>query len=228
MNLRMEKKLNKKVIIIGGEGNGGVIASCIEDNRRRFNNLEWIVVGFVNDFEKEVCGYPVLGGTDDVKHLLKNEDFFFMWGIHMIGRNVLTERLFRKVNIPIDRFATIVHNTAFVSDSAVLEPGVFIMSNCYVGPQAHIGLCSLMMANSIIGHNTTVGSLCHFSVGSITSSYVTIGLCSDVTLGAKVIEKRKVGDFAVAGANSLVTKDIPDYEIHIGSPAKFYKNVSND
>ena len=39
--------MNKKVIIIGGEGNGGVIAACIEDNRKRFGDLEWQVAGFV-------------------------------------------------------------------------------------------------------------------------------------------------------------------------------------
>ncbi len=220
--------MNKKVIIIGGEGNGGVIAACIEDNRKRFNDLEWEVVGFVNDYEKEVCGYPVLCGTDGVQDLLKNPDYYFMWGIHMIGRNILTEKVFRKLNIPKNRFATIVHKTAFVANNAILEPGVFVMSNCYIGPQAHIGQCSLMMANSLIGHNTTVGPLCHFSVGSITSSYITIGKCSDVTLGARVLEKRKIGDFAVAGASSLVTHDIPDYEIHVGAPAKFLKRVRED
>ena len=48
--------MNKKVIIIGGEGNGGVIAACIEDNRRRFGDPEWEVAGFVNDYETQVCG----------------------------------------------------------------------------------------------------------------------------------------------------------------------------
>ena len=220
--------MSKKVIIIGGEGNGGVIAACIEDNRKRFNDLEWEVAGFVNDYEKQVCGYPVLGGTGDVQKLLENPEYHFMWGIHMIGRNILTEKVFRKVNIPKERFAKIIHKTAFVAESAVLEPGVFVMSNCYIGPQSHIGQCTLMMANSLIGHNTNVGPLCHFSVGSITSSYITIGLCSDVTLGAKVLEKRKISNFAVAGAASLVTHDIPDYEIHVGSPAKFLKRVRED
>ena len=186
------------------------------------------MAGFVNDYETQVCGYPVLGRTDDVGKLLENPEYHFMWGIHMIGRNILTEKTFRRVNIPRERFATIVHKTAFVADSAILEPGAFVMSNCYVGAQARIGQCSLMMANSLVGHNTTVGPLCHFSVGSITSSYITIGLCSDVTLGAKVIEKVKIGNFAVAGAGSLVTRDIPDYEIHVGTPARFMKRVRED
>lgn len=221
--------MNKKVLIIGGEGNGGVVASCIEDNRNRFNDYEWEVAGFINDYEigKKINGYDVVGGTNDIDKFLK-EDYYFMYAIHMIGRNVKSEEVFLKMNIPKERFATVVHKTAFVADNAILDPGVFIMSNCYIGPAAKIGMCCLIMANSMIGHNTTVGPLCHFSVGSITSSYVEIGRVSDVTLGARVLEKRKIGNYAVAGASSLVTRDIPDYEIHIGSPAKFYKRVKED
>ena len=221
--------MNKKVIIIGGEGNGGVIAACIEDNRKRFEDYEWEVAGFLNDFEKgkTINGYPVLGGTDDAKIFLKDE-FYFMYAIHMIGRNIKSEEVYNKMNIPVDRFATIIHKTAFVADNAQIEPGVLIMSNCYIGPSAKIGHCSLVMANALIGHNTTVGPLCHFSIGSITSSYVTLGRVSDVALGAIVLEKRKIGDYAVVGANSLVTKDIPDYEIYIGSPAGFLKRVRED
>jgi sugar O-acyltransferase (sialic acid O-acetyltransferase NeuD family) len=220
---------NKKVIIIGGEGNGGVVASCIEDNRKRFGDMEWEIAGFLNDFEKgnKISGYPVLGGTDEIDKFLK-EDYYFVFAIHMIGRNVKSEEVFLSMNIPEHKLATIVHKTAFIADNAVLEPGVFVMSNSYVGPSAHIGKCTLIMANALIGHNTTVGHCCHFSVGSITSSYVKIGKFSDVTLGARVIEKVTLGDYAVAGASALVTKDIPDYEIHVGTPAKFMKRVRND
>lgn len=221
--------MSKKVIIIGGEGNGGVVASLIEDNRARYGDLEFEVAGFLNDFEKgkKINEYPVLGGTDEIKKFLE-EDYFFIYAIHMIGRNVLTEHVFDKMNIPAERFATVVHKSAFVANNAILEPGVVIMSNTYIGPKAHIGSCSLVLANSLIGHNTKIGKLCHFSVGSITSSYIEIGKASDVTLGARVLEKRKIGNYAVAGAHSLVTKDIPDYEIHIGTPAKFLKKVRMD
>lgn len=221
--------MSKRVIIIGGEGNGGVVASCIEDNRKRFNDLEYEVAGFLNDFEKgkNINNYPVIGGTDEAVKFVE-DDYYFVYAIHMIGRNILTEQVFNKLEVPKERYATIVHKTAFVADNAMLEPGVFVMSNCYVGPSAYIGQCSLLMANSLVGHNTKVGKLCHFSVGSITSSYVNIGNASDVTLGAKVLEKRKIGNYAVAGANSLITHDIPDKEIHVGSPAKFLKYVRED
>jgi sugar O-acyltransferase (sialic acid O-acetyltransferase NeuD family) len=221
--------MNKKVIIIGGEGNGGIVAACIEDNRKKFNALEWEVAGFLNDFEKgkTINGYPVLGGTNDISRFLEG-DFYFVYAIHMIGRNVRSEEVFNKMKIPMDRLATIIHKSAFVADSVTVEPGVFIMANCYVGPMTKLGHCTLMMAGSMVGHHTTIGPLCHLSLGSITGSYITIGKVSDVAMGARVLERRKIGDYAVAGANSLITGDIPDYEIHVGSPAKFLKKVRFD
>lgn len=221
---------SKKVIIIGGEGNGGVVAACIEDNRKRFGDLEWEVMGFLNDYEKgnTINGYPVLGGTDEAERYIGDETCYFMYAIHMIGRNYKSEQVFNDMNIPENRFATIIHKSAFVADNAKLHPGVMVMSNSYIGPKAEIGTCSLIMANALIGHNTSTGKLCHFSVGSVTSSYVTIGDVADVTLGARVLEKRSVGNYAVAGAASLVTKDIPDGEIHVGTPARFLKKVSKE
>lgn len=116
--------------------------------------------------------------------------------------------------------------TTFLNQDTSVLTGVFVMSNCYVGPSAHIGLCCMLMANSLVAHDTRVGPLCHFSAGSITGSYNTIGKCSSIAYGTVVLEKKNIGNFAVAGASSLVTKDIPDGEIHIGIPARFMKKVA--
>lgn len=220
--------MNKKVIIIGGEGNGGVIAACIEDNRSRFGDFEWEIAGFLNDFEQEVCGYSVVGKLTDIKHFVETTDYYFSWGIHLVGRNVETERLFRKAGIPDDRLATIVHKSAFVAASAVLEPGAFVMANSYVGPGAHIGKASLIMANCSIGHNISMGPLCHCSVGAIMTGYSQLGICADLAVGSTLLAYKVVGNFAMLGAASLATHDIPDYEIHVGSPAKFLKRIKED
>lgn len=220
--------MNKKVIIIGGEGNGGVIASCIEDNRNRYKDYEWEIAGFINDFVTKVDGYPVIGKMSDIQSFLKNTDYYFIWAIHLVARNYKTMELFRNANIPDNRLATIVHKTAFIGKDAVIEPGAFIMYNTYIGPQAHIGRCSLIMANCSIGHDTVIGSLCHCSVSTIMTGYSKLGMCADLGVGACLLAYKTVGDYGMLGALSLGTKDIPEGEIWVGSPASKLKQMPKD
>lgn len=220
--------INKKLIIVGGEGNGGVIAACVEDNRNRYNDLEWDVVGFINDYEDTICGYPVLGRLCDIPTFLQNSDYNFIWAIHLVARNYKTVELFQMANIPDNRLATVIHQSAFVASSVKLEPGVFIMSNCYIGPNTHIGKCSLIMANCSIAHNVTMGPLCHCSIGSIMTGYSSLGFCADMAIGASCLAHIHVGDYAMVGASSLATHDIPDSEIHVGTPARFLKKMPID
>lgn len=218
----------KKVIIVGGEGNGGVIAACIEDNRKHNPDYEWIVGGFVNDYETEICGYPVVGKLSDIPTLLLDKSNYFMWAIHLVGRNVVNAQLFKRAAIPIDRFATIVHYSAFIGTGVVLSPGSFVMCHTYVGPQAKIGVCSLIMANCSIGHNIVIEDLCHCSVGSVMTGYSKLSYCSDLAVGSVLLAYKVVGKYAMLGAASTATHDIPDYEIHVGTPARFLKKMPID
>lgn len=219
---------SKKVVIIGGEGNGGVIASCIEDNRNRYDDYEWEVAGFINDFEKEVDGFPVIGKIEDIPHLLESTDYFFSWAIHLVGRNYKTASMFEALNIPEDRLATIVHKSAFIGKGATLCPGAFIMYNSYIGPNAHIGKCSLVMANCSIGHDTYIDDICHCSVGAIMTGYSKLEYCSDLAVGATLIAYKVVGKYSMVAANALGTHDVPEGEIWAGTPAKLLKPMSKD
>ena len=218
----------KKVVIIGGEGNGGVVASCIEDNRNRYGDTEWEVVGFINDFEDEVGGYPVIGKLADIPRLLAETDYYFCWAIHLVGRSVKTMEMFREANIPDERLATIIHKSAFIGSQTEIGPGCFVMAGSYVGPLTKLGKCTLIMANCSIGHNVTTGPLCHCSVGTIMTGYSSLGVCADMAIGAACLAYVKVGDYAMVGARALATKDVPAKEIHVGTPAKYLKMVRED
>ena len=220
--------MSKKLVVMGGEGNGGVIVSCVEDNIRRFGNNEYHMHGWLNDLKAvgdDINGYPVLGPLSCSRDLLKDPDIVFMWAVHVIGRGPMRERLFKDLELPAERFATIVHGSAFVAPNTVLEPGAFVMANSYVGPATRIGQCTLVMANCVIGHNDDIGPFNHISAGAIVSSYVKTGKFVDICLGTKVIEKLTLGDYCVAGAAALVLKDIPAKEVHVGSPAKFSRLI---
>lgn len=212
------------IVILGGEGNGGVVASVIESGDLR-GDEKFRVVGFLNDFEKEeIAGYPVLGRLQDWHKL--HEKVRFVWAIHPIGNNLEIEKAMRKVTIPQSRFSSIIHSDVFIAPTAQLGTGVFVMKGGYIGPRSVIGDHSMLMANVNFGHDSRCGKCCHFSVGSIVSSYVVIGDFSDVTLGARVLEKVKIGNFAVVGSCALATKDVGDGEVVIGVPARYKRHIN--
>lgn len=217
----------KKLVIIGGEGHGTVITSCIRDNEKYYGKKEWEILGFLNDFESTIGSYKVLGKLNEVDKFIE-QDCYFAWGIHLIGRNPLTKKLYDEIKIPEDRLATIIHHSAFIAEDVVLEPGTFVMANSYIGARTHLGVGTMVKANSCIGHDVVAGPLCHFAMGSITGSFTHLGICADVAIGATTLEYIQIGDYAMAGATSLVTHNIPSLEIHVGTPAKFLKKIKID
>lgn len=215
----------KKLVILGGEGNGGVVAACVEDMSRKCPGSEYEIAGFLNDYhDGTICGYPVLGKIDSAKDWAE-KGYMLSYAIHPIGHGSLRVELFDKLGIPDSSLATIVHPSAFVASSAVLEPGVFVMANCYIGPQTKLSKSAFVMANSVVGHNDSIGPFCHLSAGSVVSSYVSIGKASDICLAASVLEKVSIGDYCVIGAKSLLTKSTGDSEMYIGVPAKLHRNI---
>ena len=217
----------KKILILGGEGNGGVIAACIKDMHDNFGYEDLNFCGFLND-EIEIGTiineYPVMGKTNEVKKFIK-EGYYFVFAIHPIGRGDVRIKLFNKLNIPKEKLLTIVHPSSFVGYNTILKPGVVVMPNCYIGTATIIGDSTLVMANSIIGHNDNIGRLCHFSASSVVGALITIGDASDIALNATVIEKVNIGTCSVVGAGALVRKDIGNYEVHVGNPARLLKKL---
>ncbi|SMG51802.1 PglD-related sugar-binding protein [Dethiosulfovibrio salsuginis] len=216
--------MQKKLLIIGGEGNGGVVASCIEDMTHRYDVNEWHIAGFINDYTDSVLEYPVVGKTDDIARFV-NEGFFFSFAVHPIEKGLVRDRLFKKMTIPERQLATIVHPSSFIAQTATISSGAFIMSGCYIGHHTSIGKSAFIKANCSVFHHSKVGDLAHIVNGSTIGSYTEVGRASDVCMASTVLTKVKIGDFSVLGAKSLATRDIADREVHVGTPAKYFRHV---
>ena len=131
----------KKVLILGGEGNGSVIGFALQDAfARKASDLEF--TGYVNDRDnaKEIEGYPVVGGLKDIPDLIR-QGYYFISAIGKIG--VMKERieLMETLGIPDESFATFVHPSAYVAPAAELGPGCVIMPNASIPAGAKIGKC---------------------------------------------------------------------------------------
>ena len=54
---------------------------------------------------------------------------------------------------------------------------------------------------------------------------VSIGYGSYIGINAVIVGNVKIGKHCVIGANSVVTKDVPDYCVAVGSPARVIKRM---
>lgn len=177
----------KRVLIIGGNGHGSIVTSCIKDNKTCDPTYDVDVVGFLNDFETHIDQYPVVGRLDDVPKFVE-QGYYFVWAIHLIGKNKQTKALFEKIHIPRERLLTIIHHSAFISEYVTLAPGCLVMPHAFIGSRVHLGKCTMVKANACIGHDVESSSLCHFALNSTTGAYSKIGTCSDIAIESVVLE----------------------------------------
>ena len=86
--------------------------------------------------------------------------------------------------------------------------------------------------NIVIGEKTVIGDDCiiyhDVTFGQNKGLYPVIGNEVIIYTGAKIIGGITVGNNVVIGANSVVTKNVPDNAIVAGAPAKIIRNKQNN
>ena len=214
----------RRVAILGGLGNGAIVAAAIE-HARRSGATDLQVAGFLNDrtpVGEQIDLFPVIGRVEDAKRLL-DEGYWFINTILRIDGNRERIAMFESLGIPDDRLATFVHPMAYVAPTVQLGPGCVVMPNVSMSPGTRLGKNCFMMVGSMMGHDNVVGDYCHIAAQAAVGSYLHIGRGVHIGLNATVIENLTIGDYATLGAGAVLTKNIPDREIWAGNPAKFLR-----
>lgn len=217
--------MSKKVLILGGEGNGGVIANAIKDaNNRGYKEYE--VVGYLNDrYEKGtiIDSFPVVGNIrEDIKTYIE-KGFYFINAILRIDNQ--EERLcyFNSLGIPDNQLATFVHPTAYVAPNVKLGPGCVIMPLAAISSNTIFGRCCIVMVAATIGHDNKIGDFCHIAAQACVGAVLQIGKGVHIGLNATIRENLIIGNCSTIGMGTVLTKNVGEKEIWIGNPAKFLR-----
>lgn len=119
-----------------------------------------------------------------------------------------------------------------------IEKGAVFSSRVTLGDNSGIGIRASISGDTHIGSNVMMGPDCIIYTRNHAFSRTDIPMCeqgfqeekpvfiaNDVWIGGRVIilPGVKIGTGAIIGAGSVVTKDVPDYAIVGGNPAKVLK-----
>lgn len=125
-----------------------------------------------------------------------------------------------------------------VNMTANIESGVIMRQSnignyVYIGPRASVLWADIGNYSCIAG-GVGIGGMNHeykrhYSINPLLNPFChmdeRIHIGRDVWIGSKcvILQGVTIGDGAIVGAGSVVTKDVPENTIVVGVPAKFYR-----
>ena len=172
-------------------------------------------IGFVDPAQSSsrVEGLPVVSSLLEVD--LSEVDVALGIG-HNFAREQATVELLEKY--PAARLPVIVHRTAWVSPSAVLDAGTVVMAQASVGPFATTGRGALLNTAASLDHESQLGDFASLGPGAHTGGKVIIGARTMVGLNAGILQGISIGADTLIGGQSLVRTDIPAGTVAFGVP----------
>jgi len=214
----------KKLIILGA---GGTAFDLI-DIAHAMNKIAptWEIIGYLDDNlnlqDKIIYGYPVLGIIPDSRNF---PDAYFASSIGDAYRPRLRKLVREKVPFPNDRFASLIHPTAIISETAQVDPGAIIYGNVTISSMVKVGHDVFLCGNTFLGHECVIGDHSVLSVGNFLASDVHIGDCCYLGVGVMIRHQITVGQNCLIGMGTKVVKDVPSQTKLINKLDNIYTNL---
>jgi sugar O-acyltransferase (sialic acid O-acetyltransferase NeuD family) len=115
---------------------------------------------------------------------------------------------------------SLVHPTATVAPTAILDKGVLLSAGCIVQPFVSVGAHAIINTGATVDHDSTVGTCAHIAPGVHLAGNVQVGEGAFLGVGAVVIPGIAIGRDAIVGAGSVVIHDVPNGDRVAGNPAR--------
>lgn len=215
----------KKIIILGGRGDGESLVSFLYDLQESGRDVA--PIGFLNDSEEDsIMGLPVLGKIDEVSKFFM-KDIYFMSALLSLNKNYDRANKIRRLSIFLERYFTIIHPSATVSKFSSIGYGTLIGPHVNIMPNVVVGNHSSLRATVNIGHDSIVDDYVYIGPHCTVSGKASIGIGAYLSLGISVGTGVSIGKYSTVGLGSVVLEDIPEFKLAYGCPAKIIRDTQN-
>lgn len=120
----------------------------------------------------------------------------------------------------------LLHPSAFIDPSASLGSGCQVMPRAVVHKFVAIGDDVIINTAAVVDHECTIGDGAHIMGGAAIAGRVNVGRFASIGTNATVLPDIRIGEGAYIGAGAVVTRDVPDWTIVAGSPARALREYS--
>jgi len=208
----------KKILIIGSGGFAKEVAFLIEDINK--SKQEWDFLGYI-DQSAEI-------GSQNGKYKVYEHDDWLMkidFEIHVvfgIGNPQTVKKVHEKLSMNTNiKFPNLVHPNV-IGDWERIKTGqgnIICAGNIFT-TDIEFGSFNIFNLDCTIGHDTMIGNFNVFNPSVNLSGGLNIADECLIGTGAQILQYKKIVSQAIVGAGAVVTKDLLEPGIYVGSPAK--------
>lgn len=204
---------NKPLLIIGGGGHAAALAEILIKQEKR-------IIGVVSP---ELTAGNILFENielflnDDDILKFRPEDILLVNGIGSMPYKSLREDVYNRFKKQGYEFATVIADSALVSDYSTLKCGVQVMNNCVVNIGSKVGENTIINTSTSIDHDCIIGAHCHLAPGTTLSGQVVIENNVHVATGVNIINNITIGHNTIIGVGANIIKAIPANSIVYGA-----------
>ncbi len=165
-----------------------------------------------NPVAKQVLGIPVIESSQHSN---------FKQVVLTIGDNASRRKIVAKINEA--HFPILVHQSVQKYPSVSLGKGTQILPGAVIDADVTIEDFCIINNHATLSHNVRVENFCHIAINAVISGGVQIGEGTLIGAGSIILPELKIGKWVTVGAGTVITKDIPDYAVVYGNPAKIHR-----
>jgi sugar O-acyltransferase (sialic acid O-acetyltransferase NeuD family) len=213
----------RDLVIVGAGGFARETAAAV----RELGDT-WRLLGFLDDDEalhgRYRQGVPILGGIDAVRELPTAAV------VVCIGNPrdyAARSRIVRRLALPPERYATIVHPTVAVGAGSEVGPGSVLLAHVALTADVRVGAHVAVMPQVVLTHDGAVADFATIASGVRVGGGALIERGAYLGAGALIREGLTVGEWSLVGMGSVVLSDVPAGQVWAGSPARFLRTATS-
>lgn len=153
--------MGKKLLIIGAGGHGRVVREVALSILDKEGKPAYETVDFLDDNAKDAIGKLV----DLKKFKNSNNDVFCG-----IGNNTIREQLLNQAEKLGYSTPVLIHPSAYISSSAVIEAGTVVEPKAIVNANTVVHRGCIISVGAIVDHDVVVDEFAHVNAGAIVKA----------------------------------------------------------
>lgn len=185
------------------------------------NGLRYKVIAILDDNDKlhgtEIEGIKVEGPLSFVEKYPRAK---FVFGIGSIKTKSIRMQILNKLNLPAERFVTLIHPNTKIYPNAKIGYGCVIHFGSVIGANTVIEDFTIIAFHSIIGNYVKIGKGSMITSSVTILSMVEVGECVFIGSGSCLAEGINIGSNAMVGMGTVLARDVTAEEFVVGNPPR--------